>query len=140
MTKHIGIVAGSSEGAALCYRTICREALALVGRPRSPVAAEGPARHPLEVVVWAEEEGAAYGRSLSGSRAVTEDGKLDVKLTTPKELGGPGGDLFYAAIGPRIGPEANLSLPQIHHQQCQVRWINAADACCLPEIRGPDAA
>ena len=27
-------------------------------------------RHPLEVVVWAEEEGAAYGRSLSGSRAV----------------------------------------------------------------------
>jgi Ohr subfamily peroxiredoxin len=25
-------------------------------------------------------------------RAVTEDGKLDVKLTTPKELGGPGGD------------------------------------------------
>jgi N-carbamoyl-L-amino-acid hydrolase len=26
-------------------------------------------RHPLEVVVWAEEEGSAYGRSLSGSRA-----------------------------------------------------------------------
>jgi lipoyl-dependent peroxiredoxin len=25
-------------------------------------------------------------------RAVTEDGKLDVKLVTPKELGGPGGD------------------------------------------------
>jgi N-carbamoyl-L-amino-acid hydrolase len=31
-------------------------------------------RHPLEVVVWAEEEGAAYGRSLSGSRAA--DGEL----------------------------------------------------------------
>jgi beta-ureidopropionase / N-carbamoyl-L-amino-acid hydrolase len=27
-------------------------------------------RHPLEVVVWAEEEGSAYGRSLSGSRAM----------------------------------------------------------------------
>ena len=26
MTKHIGIVAGSSEGAALCYRSICLEA------------------------------------------------------------------------------------------------------------------
>jgi len=25
-------------------------------------------------------------------RAITDDGKLDVKLTTPKELGGPGGD------------------------------------------------
>jgi osmotically inducible protein OsmC len=25
-------------------------------------------------------------------RATSEDGKLDVKLTTPKELGGPGGD------------------------------------------------
>jgi N-carbamoyl-L-amino-acid hydrolase len=27
-------------------------------------------KHPLEVVVWAEEEGSAYGRSLSGSRAM----------------------------------------------------------------------
>ncbi len=26
MTKHIGIVACSAEGAALCYRTICTEA------------------------------------------------------------------------------------------------------------------
>jgi aspartate racemase len=29
--EHIGIVAGSSEGAALCYRTICLEAPALLG-------------------------------------------------------------------------------------------------------------
>jgi aspartate racemase len=29
--KHIGIVAGSAEGAALCYRTICIEAAALLG-------------------------------------------------------------------------------------------------------------
>jgi aspartate racemase len=27
MSKHIGIVACSAEGAALCYRTICSEAL-----------------------------------------------------------------------------------------------------------------
>jgi|AntAceMinimDraft_16_1070373.scaffolds.fasta_scaffold50278_2 hypothetical protein len=26
MTKHIGIVACSAEGAALCYRTLCKEA------------------------------------------------------------------------------------------------------------------
>jgi aspartate racemase len=29
--KHIGIVACSAEGAALCYQTICREARKLVG-------------------------------------------------------------------------------------------------------------
>src|SRR6266496_6803446 len=34
--KHIGIVACSAEGAALCYRTICLEALALVGKNDHP--------------------------------------------------------------------------------------------------------
>ena len=36
MAKHIGIVACSAEGAALCYQTICREALALVGKNDHP--------------------------------------------------------------------------------------------------------
>jgi aspartate racemase len=36
MTKHIGIVAGSSEGAALCYRTICLEAPAIMGEHNHP--------------------------------------------------------------------------------------------------------
>lgn len=31
MVKHIGIVAVSFEGAALCYRTICEEAIAVLG-------------------------------------------------------------------------------------------------------------
>jgi aspartate racemase len=34
--KHIGIVACSAEGAALCYQTICREALELVGKSDHP--------------------------------------------------------------------------------------------------------
>ena len=34
--KHIGIVPCSAEGAALCYRTICREALAVVGNNDHP--------------------------------------------------------------------------------------------------------
>ena len=34
--KHIGIVACSAEGAALCYRTICREALLVVGKNDHP--------------------------------------------------------------------------------------------------------
>lgn len=36
MTKHIGIVAGSSEGAALCYRTICLDATAAMGEHNHP--------------------------------------------------------------------------------------------------------
>lgn len=34
--KHIGVVACSAEGAALCYQTICREALSLVGKHDHP--------------------------------------------------------------------------------------------------------
>ena len=36
MTQHIGIVAGSAEGAALCYRTICLEASELMGEHNHP--------------------------------------------------------------------------------------------------------
>ena len=36
MALHIGIVACSAEGAALCYRTICSEAPALMGRHKHP--------------------------------------------------------------------------------------------------------
>ncbi len=36
MAKHIGIVACSAEGAALCYRTICLEAGARMGEDRHP--------------------------------------------------------------------------------------------------------
>lgn len=35
-TKHIGIVVGSAEGAALCYRTICNEAPKLLGEHNHP--------------------------------------------------------------------------------------------------------
>lgn len=36
MTRHIGIVGGSAEGAALCYRTICVEAEAAMGEHMHP--------------------------------------------------------------------------------------------------------
>ena len=36
MAKHIGIVAGSAEGAALCYRTICIEAEVIMGEHDHP--------------------------------------------------------------------------------------------------------
>jgi len=36
MSKHVGIVACSAEGAALCYRTLCAEAPALMGEHNHP--------------------------------------------------------------------------------------------------------
>src|SRR3979409_1147323 len=36
VSQHIGIVAGSAEGAALCYRTICLEAPAIMGEHNHP--------------------------------------------------------------------------------------------------------
>ena len=36
MTQHIGIVACSAEGAALCYRTVCTEGAALLGAHAHP--------------------------------------------------------------------------------------------------------
>ncbi|HEY2038838.1 MAG TPA: aspartate/glutamate racemase family protein, partial [Edaphobacter sp.] len=36
MAQHIGIVACSAEGAALCYRTLCMEGAALMGRYAHP--------------------------------------------------------------------------------------------------------
>lgn len=36
MIQHIGIVAGSAEGAALCYRTICLEAPSVMGEHNHP--------------------------------------------------------------------------------------------------------
>ena len=36
MTAHIGIVACSAEGAALCYRTVCVEGAALLGPHAHP--------------------------------------------------------------------------------------------------------
>jgi aspartate racemase len=35
MAQHVGIVACSAEGAALCYRTICVEGAALMGKPHA---------------------------------------------------------------------------------------------------------
>ena len=36
MTRHIGIVGVSAEGAALCYRTVCVEGATLLGRHAHP--------------------------------------------------------------------------------------------------------
>lgn len=46
MTRHVGIVGCSSEGAALCYRTLCAEAAQLLGPHRHPeVSLHTPSLH-----------------------------------------------------------------------------------------------
>src|SRR5262249_9149470 len=45
--KHVGIVACSAEGAALCYRTLCTEAAATMGEHMHPEASLHT--HPLAV-------------------------------------------------------------------------------------------
>jgi aspartate racemase len=52
MAQHIGIVACSAEGAALCYRTICMEALAVMGEHNHPEVTMNSipmARHMLHI-------------------------------------------------------------------------------------------
>jgi len=58
-TRHIGIVGCSAEGAALCYRTICLEGPALLGRP------------------YAHPEVSLHTNSFEGYVAHLEAGDLD---------------------------------------------------------------
>src|SRR5262249_35271468 len=55
MAKHIGIVGGSAEGAALCYRTICAEAAPLMGEHQHPEITMHT--HPLAAYVAAIGKG-----------------------------------------------------------------------------------
>lgn len=75
MAKHVGIVACSAEGAALCYRTLCAEAPALMGEYMHPEVSMHT--HPLgEYIVhirsgnWAE----VAKLMLSSARKLAEIG------------------------------------------------------------------
>lgn len=61
MSQHIGIVACSAEGAALCYRTICTEAAAALGPHRHPeVSMHTPSLHRyVECLDAGDREGVA---------------------------------------------------------------------------------
>lgn len=75
MSRHIGIVACSAEGAALCYRTICAEAPALLGEHMHPEVSLHT--HPLGAYMPPIREGdwKEVGRlMLSSVRKLTEIG------------------------------------------------------------------
>lgn len=77
MAKHIGIVACSAEGAALCYRTICMEAPALMGEHDHPEISMHT--HPL----------AAY---MDRIRAGDWDGVGELMLSSARKLAGAGAE------------------------------------------------
>lgn len=79
MTQHIGIVACSAEGAALCYRTICAEGAALLG----------PHAHP---------EVSLHSHSLRDYVACLDAGDLqgvaDLMLDSARKLAATGADFL----------------------------------------------
>jgi aspartate racemase len=79
MTRHIGIVACSAEGAALCYRTICIEGAALLG----------PHAHP-EVSMHTHSL-ADYVRCLEGG---DWQGVAELMLASARKLAACGADFL----------------------------------------------
>jgi beta-ureidopropionase / N-carbamoyl-L-amino-acid hydrolase len=89
---------------------------------RALEAAGAQTRHPLEIVVWANEEGGAYQPSLSGSRlAVGElsEGEMDVVVDGLSKRDGIariGGDVTRLAES-RLTPGAYGAYVELHIEQ-----------------------
>lgn len=75
MTQHIGIVAGSAEGAALCYRTICLEAPPLMGEHNHPEVTmnSAPMAEHMPYILSGDWEGVA-GLLLESAHRVARAG------------------------------------------------------------------
>src|SRR5512135_1219904 len=85
MPEHIGIVACSAEGAALCYRTICVEGAALLGRPHA---------HP-EVTMHTHSLAAYMDCIYRGDW----QGVAELMLASARKLAGAGADFLICPDG-----------------------------------------
>jgi aspartate racemase len=73
--KHIGIVACSAEGAALCYRTICLEGAELLGRHNHPeVSLHNHALHEYMVFIERDDWNGVAELMLSSARKLAASG------------------------------------------------------------------
>jgi aspartate racemase len=79
MSKHIGIVACSAEGAALCYRTICREGPSILGRYMHPEITMHT--HPL-------------GDYMKHIEAGDQEGVAALMLSSARKAAGAGADFL----------------------------------------------
>lgn len=107
MTRHIGIVACSAEGASLCYRTICAEGAALLGRPHA---------HP---------EVSLHSLSLADYVDCLERGDLhgvgDLMLRSAEKLAAAGADFL-------ICPDNTIHQAFAHVRPRSPRpWLHIAD-------------
>lgn len=115
MTKHIGIVACSAEGAALCYRTICQEGAALLGEPHA---------HP-EVTI--------HTHSLSAYVDCLERGDLRgtaaLMLSSADKLAAGGADFL-------ICPDNTIhqAMPDVMPQS-PLPWLHIADVVAAEAAR-----
>lgn len=107
MSQHIGIVACSAEGAALCYRTICAEGPALLG----------PHAHP-ELTLHAQSL-AEYARCFERDDWI---GVGELMLASARKLADAGTDFL---ICPANTP--HQALPQIERRS-PLPWLHIADA------------
>jgi len=78
MARHIGIVACSAEGAALCYRTLCAEAPPLMGEHMHPEVSMHT--HPL-------------GRYMAHIRSGDWDAVADLMLSSARKLADIGAEV-----------------------------------------------
>jgi aspartate racemase len=115
MTKHVGIVACSAEGAALCYRTICTEGPALLG----------PHAHP-EVSMHTPSLAAYVGCLERGDR----QGVADLMLASADKLARIGAD-FLICPDNTIHQAFDLVAPRSPLPWLHIAEVVAADAATL---------
>ncbi len=120
MSKHIGIVACSAEGAALCYRTICAEAKELMGEHMHPEISMHT--HPL-------------GEYMPGIRAGDWRQVADLMLSSARKLETCGAD-FALSPDNTIHQAFDLvsaesPIPWIHIADSVAREAKKADLKCL---------
>jgi aspartate racemase len=113
--KHIGIVACSAEGAALCYRTLCTEAPAALG-----------AR-------WAHPEVSLHGESLADYMALIEEGDWpgvgEVMLRSAEKLARAGADFL-------ICPDNTIHQALRHIEpRSPLPWLHIADVVAAEAAR-----
>ncbi len=113
MTRHIGIVACSAEGAALCYRTICAEGPALLG----------PYAHP-ELTLHAQSL-AEYVRCFDRDDWY---GVGELMLVSARKLADAGADFL---ICPANTP--HQALPQIERRSPRP-WLHIAEAVAAEAV------
>jgi len=115
MAKHIGIVACSAEGAALCYQTICKEGSALMGPHAHPEVSMHT--HPLSKYmdyVYRDEW----------------EGVVQLMLSSPEKLRAAGTDFLNS-------PDNTIHQPfEDVQKQSPLPWLHIAEEVAREAKRG----